>query len=254
MKKVIIVGAKISATQKERIAKALKNEVLKNEVLTLDKGNAVTLAGLEDKEYNAIMAVLSNDAKKERQMLIKTERTEIKEEYRGFFHVFNFVKSETKLFKSIKDKSKDFKASFILGTMNLNQFISLMKNGLRYNTDQVHKYAESYEMEEIPVRMQIAEKGETINALLVQYRNEEISAAEAVNAFIKLMGQPVKIAKNGLKTSTVSKTSAEFLFNEVVGVFSALKLGEKYPEIVNPAPVETEGVEMVETVADGLAA
>lgn len=193
--------------------------------------NSINLNGLTESDKAKIISSVNKAKNKTKEQiakelekeLIKLEKTLINSNYKGLPSVFNAIKKDTKYLTKIKNKS--FKFVWLCGCINFNEFVTLVQRGAKYSINQVYKYAQTFQTSNELEAKVLINRGEQINAILMQLQKNEISQFEAIESFVKIQGLPLKKNKQGEKIGLlVNKSSAKFLYESVKPMYKFLNL------------------------------
>lgn len=185
--------------------------------------------------------------------LLKLEKLDAKNEYKGIYTIFKAIKNNTTLLRSIK-KAK-FEATELIGTMNANQFIGHLKNPMFYSIDTVFNYAKNYELANDGDKVLISERGKKINDILKLVKSSEIEKSEALTQFLAI-NAPYKISTKKVKGSAdvITKTliftdnSQKFLLEfcpeiaELYGIEKTIESEVKESEVIIESQVKESEV------------
>jgi hypothetical protein len=174
------------------------------------------------------------DAQRERERR-QAEKIVAKENYRGFMNIFNVIKKSPS-FPSLR--TPKFNMFAITGTMPHGLFFKQLKNQGAYTFDDVWKLAENYQDANDGDKLLISERGEKVNALIMQLKNElsapDVNAHErklnAIENFQEICGAPFKVDKKGVRKCTLSESSAKLLYSEFPNVYRVWGLSEYLPK------------------------
>lgn len=180
--------------------------------ITIDKALSLMTA----KQLEA----LKNKAIKQ---LIKDDKTNLNDNFKSLFNVFNYVKTNSIEFSNELKKSK-CKASDLLGTLSLNQFLTLCSNGAKYTINTMVDLSLNYCIKDFYEREIITLRGTELNALIIEFKNDNANKLELINDALKFY------KKEDLKK--LSKTNAKFILECDKELFFAYKLEDKFSELV----------------------
>jgi hypothetical protein len=128
--------------------------------------------------------------------------------------------------------------------MNCNQFISQLKKVGFYSIDTVYNFAKVYELSNDGDKVLMSERGQKINALLMDYKKENLTQSEALNQFLELVS-PYKVTTKKVKNSADVITK-KLTFNESSEKFML----EFTPEIAKFYGIEAQPVTIEETQSE----
>ena len=187
---------------------------------------------LSDKQKEQILKVFATNDKRteatKRKEFERLEKIAVKQSYKGIFNIFNLIKKESSF---LGIKAPKFQAVQILGTMNFNQFLAQTAKGGAYSFDEIWKFCQNFEDANDGDKLLICERGQKINALIMDVKNGNLSSFEALETFVSISGAPFKLNAKGERKCTLSKGSAKVLFTEFPTLYRTFGVAEYMPEI-----------------------
>ena len=198
--------------------------------VTLVNGK-VDVSNLSAKTQARIISMIEKgenltEAQKERERKA-LEKESLKRSYTGFYTIFNLIKKEGS-FKSIKGGK--FEKFAVLGSMNFNEFLAQLTKQGRYSFNEVYKFIDLYDTANDGDKVLIAEKGLKIDEILLNVKNETLTIQQAIEQYIVLCGTPFRINSKKEKVSTLTKSSAKYLFSNFNALYTQFGCAELFAE------------------------